>query len=90
MGRERLVKDAPFYDVLFPSVGKTVTVHQGRRKHEKTLFVWTAQNGNEGWLVAENCPDDGSLPNNGYTVFSGEVVKKVVTDFFGTHVYLDF
>lgn len=67
---KKLCSDDKCYPTLSPFIGKEVGVKEGREKFVGILSVWTADNGNEGWLV-------GSMDSQPWILFSGECVERI-------------
>ena len=74
---QALVSREPFFNQLKPLIGKTVRVVMENKINSGTLTIWTAENGNEGWLVKAE---------KGKIIFSGELVDRVDIPLIGEPV----
>lgn len=72
-----LVSREPFFTQLKPLIGKTVRVVLENKINSGVLTIWTADNGNEGWLVKAE---------KGKIIFSGELVDRVDIPLIGEPV----
>lgn len=73
------VATQPHFAELNALVGQTVRVGAAfQSPHVDVLSIWTAENGNEGWLVGV-APGTPLWQSGGrsYTLFSGEIVTAV-------------
>lgn len=67
---KKLCSDDACYVTLAPFIGKEILVRESGEKFTGVLSVWTANNGNEGWLV-------GDMDKQPWILFSGDCIERI-------------
>lgn len=86
----RLLSEMPHYEQLEPYIGcicSTDGFCDPAKLFTGYLSVWTAANGNQGWLISKQRGTfTAELPKGGYVLFAPEIVKTIQPTLFGVHV----